>query len=92
MELEVPVYKNLLFCFQIHHLNTNFKSKKKMDFFAIKINTLFNRFDMDRNGKIEEEDLARWSDALISIGKIFINFEVNKLICNWLIMIRAYEW
>ena len=47
-----------------------------MDFFAIKINTLFNRFDMDRNGKIEEEDLARWSDALISIGKIFINFVV----------------
>ena len=46
-----------------------------MDFFAIKINTLFERFDMDRNGRIEEDDLVRWSNALISIGKIFMKLK-----------------
>ena len=41
-----------------------------MDFFAQKIATLFDRFDMDRNGKIEEDDFDRWSDALIAIGHL----------------------
>ena len=39
-----------------------------MDFFARKISTLFARFDMDKNGKIEEDDFDRWSESLISIG------------------------
>ncbi len=41
-----------------------------MDFFAKKITTLFDRFDMDRNGKIEEDDFDRWSESLISIGHL----------------------
>ncbi len=40
-----------------------------MDFFAKKISTLFTRFDMDKNGKIEEDDFDTWSNKLISIGK-----------------------
>ena len=40
-----------------------------MDFFAKKISTLFTRFDMDKNGKIEEDDFDAWSNKLISIGK-----------------------
>ena len=39
-----------------------------MDFFAKKIATLFTRFDMDKNGKIEEDDFATWSSKLVSIG------------------------
>jgi Ca2+-binding EF-hand superfamily protein len=39
-----------------------------MDFFAKKISTLFTRFDMDKNGKIEEDDFDTWSNKLISIG------------------------
>ena len=39
-----------------------------MDFFAKKISTLFTRFDMDKNGKIEEDDFDRWSESLIAIG------------------------
>jgi len=30
------------------------------DFFATKIKTLFTRFDMDGNGKIEEDDFDKW--------------------------------
>ena len=41
-----------------------------MDFFAKKIATLFNRFDMDRNGMIEEDDFDRWSESLIAIGHL----------------------
>ena len=41
-----------------------------MDFFAKKISTLFNRFDMDKNGKIEEDDFDRWSESLIAIGHL----------------------
>jgi Ca2+-binding EF-hand superfamily protein len=41
-----------------------------MDFFAKKISTLFTRFDMDKNGKIEEDDFDRWSESLISIGHL----------------------
>ncbi len=38
-----------------------------MDFFARKITTLFTRFDMDKNGMIEEDDFDRWSESLIAI-------------------------
>ena len=41
-----------------------------MDFFAKKIATLFDRFDMDRNGKIEEDDFDRWTDNLVKIGHL----------------------
>jgi len=41
-----------------------------MDFFANKIATLFTRFDMDKNGKIEEDDFDRWSETLIAIGHL----------------------
>jgi hypothetical protein len=41
-----------------------------MDFFAKKISTLFTRFDMDKNGMIEEDDFDRWSESLISIGHL----------------------
>ena len=41
-----------------------------MDFFAKKIATLFDRFDMDRNGKIEEDDFDRWTDNLVMIGHL----------------------
>lgn len=40
------------------------------DFFALKIRTLFNRFDMDLNGKIEEDDFYKWCEKLIAIGII----------------------
>ena len=43
-----------------------------MDFFARKISTLFNRFDMDKNGKIEEDDFDRWSESLIAIGNLIL--------------------
>lgn len=39
-----------------------------MDFFAKKISTLYKRFDMDKNGLIEEDDFDKWSEKLISIG------------------------
>lgn len=38
------------------------------DFFAKKIKTLYERFDMDKNGLIEEDDFDRWSEKLIAIG------------------------
>jgi len=41
-----------------------------MDFFARKISTLYERFDMDKNGLIEEDDFDRWSESLISIGHL----------------------
>jgi hypothetical protein len=41
-----------------------------MDFFARKITTLFTRFDMDKNGMIEEDDFDRWSESLIAIGHL----------------------
>jgi len=41
-----------------------------MDFFAKKISTLFTRFDMDKNGKIEEDDFDNWSESLIAIGHL----------------------
>ena len=41
-----------------------------MDFFAKKITTLFTRFDMDKNGMIEEDDFDRWSESLIAIGHL----------------------
>ncbi len=41
-----------------------------MDFFAKKIATLFTRFDMDKNGMIEEDDFDRWSESLIAIGHL----------------------
>jgi hypothetical protein len=52
-------------------LKSKTKNKNKMsdeDFFAHKIRTLFSRFDVDSNGKIEKEDFAGWSQKLISIG------------------------
>ena len=50
-----------------------------MDFFAKKISTLYKRFDMDMNGLIEEDDFDKWSEKLISIGKIS-NFKSNFLV------------
>jgi hypothetical protein len=41
-----------------------------MDFFARKISTLYERFDMDKNGLIEEDDFDKWSEKLISIGNL----------------------
>jgi hypothetical protein len=41
-----------------------------MDFFARKISTLYERFDMDKNGLIEEDDFDKWSQKLISIGNL----------------------
>ena len=39
-----------------------------MAFFDQKIRTLFHRFDMDRNGKIEIDDFKKWSAKLAKIG------------------------
>ena len=41
-----------------------------MDFFAKKISTLYERFDMDKNGLIEEDDFDTWSKKLIAIGNL----------------------
>ncbi len=41
-----------------------------MSFFAKKISTLYERFDMDKNGLIEEDDFDKWSEKLISIGNL----------------------
>ena len=38
------------------------------DFFNRKIKTLFNRFDYDGNGSIEEDDFEKWADKLILLG------------------------
>ena len=46
------------------------RNRPGMDFFAKKIATLFDRFDMDRNGKIEEDDFDRWTDNLVKIGHL----------------------
>lgn len=40
------------------------------DFFAKKIKTLYERFDMDKNGLIEEDDFDTWSEKLIAIGNL----------------------
>lgn len=40
-------------------------------FFDQKIKTLFTRFDMDNNGKIEKEDFENWSNRLIKGSKNF---------------------
>lgn len=40
------------------------------DFFATKIRTLFARFDVDLNGKIEEDDFDKWSENLIGLGNL----------------------
>lgn len=40
------------------------------DFFAHKIRTLFSRFDMDQNGRIEHPDFANWAQKIISIGNL----------------------
>ena len=37
-------------------------------FFEQKIRTLFHRFDMDHNGKIEIDDFNKWSSKLAKIG------------------------
>ena len=39
-----------------------------MAFFDQKIRTLFTRFDMDGNGKIEVDDFNQWSAKLAQIG------------------------
>ncbi len=39
-------------------------------FFAQKIRTMFNRFDIDKNGMIEVEDFQKWSATLAAIGKL----------------------
>jgi Ca2+-binding EF-hand superfamily protein len=39
-----------------------------MAFFDQKIRTLFTRFDMDGNGKIEVDDFNQWSAKLAKIG------------------------
>lgn len=39
-------------------------------FFSQKIRTLFNRFDIDKNGMIEVEDFEKWSAKLAEIGKL----------------------
>lgn len=48
------------------------------DFFTRKIQTLFTRFDMDRNGMIEEDDFDKWSETLISLGNLTID-KANEL-------------
>ena len=44
----------------------------KTIFYDSKIKTLFTRFDMDNNGKIEKEDFEAWSNRLASAG--LLNF------------------
>jgi hypothetical protein len=39
-------------------------------FFSQKIRTLFNRFDIDKNGMIEVDDFNKWSATLAAIGKL----------------------
>lgn len=41
-----------------------------MAFFNQKVKTLFNRFDTDKNGKIELEDFEKWALSLAKIGKL----------------------
>ena len=52
------------------------------DFFAHKIRTLFARFDVDSNGKIEKEDFACWSQKLISICLLFLFLIKYKIIAK----------
>jgi hypothetical protein len=40
----------------------------KTIFYDSKIKTLFTRFDMDNNGKIEKEDFENWSSRLAVAG------------------------
>lgn len=51
------------------------------DLFAHKIRTLFSRFDMDSNGKIELNDFSSWSQKLIAIGNLN-NKQVESLKLN----------
>ena len=46
-----------------------------MDFFSRKISTLYERFDMDKNGLIEEDDFDKWSEKLIAIGYCLISIK-----------------
>lgn len=40
----------------------------RTQFFDHKIKTLFTRFDLDHNGKIEKEDFESWAKRLASGG------------------------
>jgi Ca2+-binding EF-hand superfamily protein len=46
----------------------NMEKSIETAFFEQKIRTLFHRFDMDHNGKIEIEDFNQWSAKLAKIG------------------------
>jgi hypothetical protein len=39
-------------------------------FFELKMRTLFNRFDINQNGTIEEIDFEKWAEKLISLGNL----------------------
>ena len=42
------------------------------DFFERKIRTLFTRFDIDLNGKLEIDDIKNWGQKLTKSGLVFI--------------------
>ncbi len=60
-----------------------------MDFFARKISTLYERFDMDKNGLIEEDDFDKWSEKLISIGNLSTE-QSQDLIINMKSIWKSY--
>jgi hypothetical protein len=41
------------------------------DFFERKIRTLFTRFDIDLNGKLEIDDIKNWGQKLTKSGLVF---------------------
>ena len=59
------------------------------DFFTRKINTLFTRFDMDGNGKIEEDDFDKWSETLVGFGNLSVE-SANHLRQNMKQIWRVY--
>jgi hypothetical protein len=48
----------------LHEIDNPFHVRTS--FFDQKIKTLFTRFDMDNNGRIEKEDFENWSNRLVS--------------------------
>ena len=44
--------------------------------FKLKVTTFFKRLDADGNGLIEQDDLQKWADKLISFGNISADGEV----------------
>ena len=48
-------------------------------FFDSKIKTLFTRFDMDNNGKIEKEDFESWSNRLAATGYYLFYFKIKTI-------------